>query len=338
MFTDILKIKPQLDDKDLNTMERKLSGRFAKVAKGFGKSLKNAGLLALGGAILERMLNPLQEVKAAIDRTLNKADSIVTNAKQFNTSNENFLKLQALAEMNGLDPDQLDTLLTKFQGAVAQFRANPQDETVSSIANFAGTKDTAKGFLDFITSLQGVSPDQRNLIQQQIFGEKQVLKMAEFLQANFKESAEVLKRMDFKAMADAAKKLADLEQKNKENLVIRNGNDLIQKAKVIGAGTIANVNRSEVNNLARENGQIGRSAAAFTVEENMQKMQDNLEKLTTQLFTAIPEVFSILEGISKLLSEIIKGWAMLIDLLKKSPLIKGIGSTLKSLNPFSEDE
>lgn len=338
VFTDILKIKPQLDNRDLNEMDKKLSQRFGKIAKGFGKGLKSAGLLALGGAVLERMLNPLQEVKAAIDRTLGKADDTVTNAKQFGTSTQNFVKLRAIGEMNGLAPEQLDTLLTKYQGAVAQFRANPNDESVSSVRNFAGNKDTAAGFLDFITSMQKMTADQRTLIQTQVFGEKQVLKMAEFLQANFQESADALKGIDFKKVAKDYETLGNMQDKYVQNAVIRNLQDISGKAAVINKGTLNDVNRSETSALMRENGQIARAGASFTVEENMNKIQENVEKLATQLLNSIPEVFDALNGIAGLLKKSIDGWVMIIDLIKKSPMMKGIGGVLKSLNPFGSDE
>lgn len=338
MFTDILRIKPQLDDKDLNAMDKKLSQRFSKIAKGFGKGLKLAAGLALGASVLDKLINPLQDVKAAIDRTLGKADDIVTNAGQFNTTTRNMVKLRALADVNGLGPEQLDTLLTKFQGAVAQFRANPKDEAVSSVANFAGEKDIAVGFFNFITSLQKMNKDQQVLVQQQVFGEKQILKMAEFLQANFEESAKTLQKVDFDKVAKSAEKLAGLEQIDRNNKVIRGLNDLVDKSNVINKGTIANVNKSEVNALMRENGQIARSAAAFSAEENIAKLSENVEKLGNQLLTAIPEIFSVLNGIANLLKKSIEGWAMIIDLVKKSPLMRGIGGALKSLNPFGSDE
>lgn len=330
VFTDILKIKPQLDDKDLNAMDKKLSSRFTKIAKGFGKGLKLAAGLALGASVLDKLINPLQDVKAAIDRTLGKADDIVTNAGQFNTSTKNMVKLRALADVNGLGGEQLDTLLTKFQGAVAQFNANPKDEAVSSVANFAGQKDIAVGFFDFITSLQKMTKEQQVLIQTQVFGEKQILKMAEFLQGNFEESANTLKSIDFDRVAKGTEKLANLEQIDRNNKVLRGLNDLVDKSKVIGKDTIANVNKSEINALMRENGQIARSGAAFTAEENIAKMTENLEKLGNQLLTAIPEIFTVLNGITDMLKRSIEGWAMIIDLIKKSPLVRGVGSTIKN--------
>ena len=88
----------------------------------------------------------------------------------------------------------------------------------------------------------------------------------------------------------------------------------------------------------RENGQISRSAAAFSAEENIAKLTENFEKLGNELLTAIPQIFDVLNGIANILKKSVEGWAMIIDLIKKSPLTRGIGGALKSLNPFSSDE
>lgn len=338
VFSEVVKFKPQVDNRDLNETEKKLNSRFNKVAKNFGKALKGAGIGALATGILDKLLNPLQDVKAAIDRTLGKADDVVTNAKQFQTTTANMLKLRALADINGMGPEQMDMLLGKYQSAIAQFKLNPKDESVSSVANYAGEKDMAVGFFNFLKGMQAMNSDQRTLVQTQIFGEKQLLKMAELMQGKWKESAMILKDVDFEKVAAAAEKLEDLEGKQRANRTVNGLNDLLNKSKVIGAGTIANVNRSEINAMNRENGQIARSAQSFSAEENVARMTDELEKLSSTLLTAIPEVFTVMKGITGLLQESIKGWKMIIDLIRSSPMMKGIGATLKSLNPFGSDE
>jgi len=324
MFSEVLKIKPQLDNSDLNKMEKSLTSRFGKIAKSFGRGLKVASTLALGAAVLNSLLNPLQEVKAAIDRTLGKADDIVTNAKQFGTSTQNLLKLRSLGEINGLQPEQLDLLLTKFQGAVAQARKDPTDASVSAVRNFSGNADTAEGFFEFIQALQKLSKDDQVLAQQQIFGEKQVLKMAEFLQSDFSKTAKDLRNVDFGKVATATEKLSDLQELDAKNRTVRNLRDIVDKSNVIGSGTVNNLNKSEIGLLKRENGQISRSATAFTVEENMNQIKDNLQQLTEQLLTTVPMVMDTLNGITSLLKKAVEGWAMIGELLKKSGLMRGI--------------
>ncbi len=327
MLTEVLKIQPKLDNNSLNQMERQLGSRFARIAKGFGRGLKIASVAALGAAVLDKLINPLNEVKAAIDRTLGKADDVVTNARQFNTTTENLLKVRSLGNVRGLTNENVDLLLTKFQGAVAQAAANPNDPAASSVRNYVGEKDTAVAFYNFITQLQKMDKNQQVLIQQQVFGEKQVLKMAEFLQdVGFQESAASLKNVNFGKAAEAAEKLGALNDKLTANRTVNDLRDLSGKAAVINNGTVQNLNRHEINNLNRENSKIGRSAAMFTAEENMAAISDNLEKLTNELFTKIPVLFDGLNLVVDLLRKSVEGWQMIFNLLKNSPMVRGVKS------------
>lgn len=327
MLTEVLKIQPKLDNNELNQMERQLGSRFSRIAKGFGRGLKLASMAALGAAVLDKLINPLQEVKAAIDRTLGKADDIVTNAKQFNTTTENLLKIRSLANVRGITNENIDMLLTKFQGAVAAAAANPNDPANSAVKNYVSEKDTAVAFYNFITQLQKMDKNQQLLIQTQVFGEKQVLKMAEFLQdVGFKESAASLQKVNFGQAAQSAEKLGSLNDKMTANRVVNDLRDLTSKAGVIGNDTIRNVNRSEIANLNRENGRIGRSAQAFTAEENIAQLTDKVEQLANNIITELPVLMDGLKGVISLLEKSVEGWRMIFDLLKNSALVKGIGS------------
>lgn len=325
MLTEVLKIQPKLDNNELNQMERSLSSRFGKIAKGFGRGLKLASVAALGAAVLDKLINPLQEVKAAIDRTLGKADDIVTNAKQFNTTTENLLKIRSLGNVRGLTNENVDLLLTKFQGAVAQAKADPNDPANSAVKNYVNEKDTAMAFYNFIQQLQKMDKNQQVLVQQQVFGEKQVLKMAEFIQdVGFKESADSLKKVDFAKAAAAAEKLGALNDKLTANRTVNELNDLSGKASVINKGTLSNINRSEIANLNRENARISRSAAMFTAEENIANLTDNVEKLVNMAVTELPILMKGLNATVDLLKKSVEGWSMLFKVIKESGAYKGI--------------
>lgn len=346
MLTEILKINARLDELEANQMEKKLNGRFTRIAKGFGRGLKLASVAALGAAVLDKLINPLQEVKAAIERTLGKADDIVTNARQFGTTTENLLKVQSLANVRGISTENIYMLLTKFQGALAAASLNPNAPENSAVKNYAPKAipgkpgqfeqvDIAKSFYNFILEMQKMDKTQQVLVQQQVFGEKQVLKMAELLQdTGFKESADSLKKVDFSKAAKATEKLGDLNDKMTANRTVNELNDLSKKAQVIGSGTVRNLNKSELSNLNRENGKIARSDAAFTAEERIAQIQDNVEKLTNDLVTKIPVLFDALDGIVGLLRKSVEGWQMIFNLLKGSPLVRGV----KSLFGGGKDE
>lgn len=365
MLTEVLKIRPQLDESEANGMEKKLSARFTRIAKGFGRGLKLASVAALGAAVLDKLVNPLQEVKAAIDRTLGKADDIVTNAKQFGSTTENLLKVRALGQVRGLSGDNIDLLLTKFQGAIAEASLNPNNPTTSAVKNFIPKalpivksgqtvipgvnqaepkpgvplqrekQDTALAFYNFIIELQKMDKNQQVLVQQQVFGEKQVLKMAEFLQdTGFQDSIASLKKVDFAKAAKATEHNAELNDKMAANRTVNELNDQIKKAQVINNGTIQNVNRSEIGALTRENGKIARSDAAFTAEERIANIQDSLEQLTSEIITNIPIITTALQKAVDLLRDAVDGWKSIFLLLKGSPMVKGI----KSLFGGGKDE
>jgi methyl-accepting chemotaxis protein len=120
MFKEILKIIPQVENRDLKKMERSLGRRFTRIARKFGKVLTTVltkgSLVGLGLALINRIVNPLQAVQESIDRILKQGDDLVTFAQTFNTTAGKLAKLTAFGEATGLDRDFLFQLLSKFQG------------------------------------------------------------------------------------------------------------------------------------------------------------------------------------------------------------------------------
>jgi hypothetical protein len=189
MFKETLLITPKLAAGDLNKMEQTLSRRFGNVAKKFGKglasSLAGGGLIGAAVGLVDKILNPLKETQDAIDRTLKAADDLVTNAKQFGTTSGKLFRLQQLGKSTGLDEGSLDLLISKFQAAVAEAEADPNKST--AVRAFVGETDIASAFFEFIQSLQKMEKNQQIRVQQEVFGEKQILKMADFLGTDFEK-------------------------------------------------------------------------------------------------------------------------------------------------------
>lgn len=186
MFTEILKVIPKLDDSATSSMVRNLSSRFAKVAKSFGggvlSALKGGGYVAIATALIDKVLNPLEHVQSVIDKTLNKGSDLAVFAKQFDTTAGKLARLQALGESAGLDPEGVRLLLLKFQGAVSKSALSGDP---SAVSNFVGRKDTADAFFDFIQNMQKMNSTQRSLVQQEVFGERQIGRASEFLNQDF---------------------------------------------------------------------------------------------------------------------------------------------------------
>lgn len=283
MFKEILKILPRLDTGDLNKMERDLSKRFKKVAKGFGKglgaSLLGGGLAGAALGIIDKLLNPLKEVQESIDRVLGEGDDLVTYAKQFDTTSGKLLKLQALAMANGLDKEALFMLMGKFQTAVAEAQADPTKQT--SVRRFANVKDTGEGFFNYIQALQTLGKTDKGAqirAQQEVFGEKQILKMSDFLNADFKQLISSLKLMGSEYYTPRVNKLGQLNDLQDEKGASRYANDIFNKGGTINKGMIESRDRQLKIELERENQRIASYKSLAIMAETSGKLLKLLEE------------------------------------------------------------
>lgn len=321
MFSEILKITPQIDPKDLAKMERTLQSRFTKIAKNFGKGITNVfkagGIAGIALALIDKVLNPLKEVQEAIDRTLKSSDDIATNAAQFNTSTGKLFKLIQLAKATGLDQDNLFMLITKFQTAVAQAQANPADGSVSSVRNFTNDKDTAESFFDFIQSLQKMDKNTQLLVQQQIFGEKQILKMADFLQTDFtKKFSEVgLDKISTTKLTGSIEKLAGLNDLADVLQARRETQDIIAKSGVINESMIRSRDQSERLNLQKENARIKSYNDLAAISDSV-----------TKIMGLVENGLGLLGNLINKLTPFVDKMTAAVDRWMKSPMVRGIKS------------
>jgi hypothetical protein len=306
MFKEILQIIPRLDVSSLNKMEKTLSGRFTRIAKGFGKGLKGVmkGGAFLGSimVLIDKFLNPLKEVNEAIERTLGLADTVVTNAGQFDSTPGELFKLQKLAQTQGLDAEGLGLLLVKFQTALAEAAQDPNKQT--SVRAFAGEKNIVKAFFEFIQALQKMDKNQQVLVQQEVFGEKQTLKMAEFLQTDF---GALTKRMGPIMGADldpSLNKLSNLEGRQAELKAALEMKDIFQKGRVINESMINSMARQEALELEKENLRLEGFRSLQTVNESVGKIMLLVEKgvmLLGDLITKImPSINSLIDKVDKI--------------------------------------
>lgn len=314
MFTEILKIVPKVDQSGLNQMERSLTTRFQKIAKGFGKGLKAAvtgggiaTLLALAGSAIDKLLNPLKETQEAIDRILGKADDISTNAKQFGTTSGKLFKLQQFGVANGLDPEALSVLIGKFQAAVAEAKADPKKDT--SVRKFAGMEDMAEGFFEFIQGIQKLPKAQQVLVQQEVFGEKQILKMSDFMNSDFGPLQKRLKLKDSTAYTPGIEKLADINDRSDEYTAMRNAKDMETKGRIINMGMASAKNASEQRALNQENKRIESYQDLKRVSELSEKIANSTENgylfMLKELSGALDVFKSMLTAIETLGSTLI---------------------------------
>lgn len=310
MFKEILKIIPMLENKDLNQMERNLGSRFTKIAKKFGKGLVGAlaggGIAGLAIGLIDKLLNPLKETQDAIDRVLKQGDDIVTNAKQFGTTAGKLFKLQALAKSTGLDPESLFMLVNKFQNAVAEAKADPTKQT--SVRKFVGQTDTAEAFFGFIQALQKMDKSQQLLVQQEVFGEKQTLKMADFLQTNFASQLQILKARPSEQYTPGLEKLGTLNDVKDALEARRELEDVLKKSNLINPQMVMSQNARAQLELDRENTRIGSYKALASVDLGVSKITAIIEKGALDLIKVAEKASSLNDLVMKLsVSRVFKG-------------------------------
>jgi hypothetical protein len=157
--------------------------------------------------------------------------------------------------------------------------------------------------------------NQRVLIQSQVFGEKQILKMADFLMQDFGALAKKsgVKSVTSDKLTKSIEKLGDLNDL-KDILAARRGvNDIQAKAGVINGDMIRNMDKSAQIELERENQKI--------------KGYNDLASLSQ---TTASILFKIEEGVM-LLGKFV-AWVMptmnngirLFESMLKSPIFRGI--------------
>lgn len=311
MFKEILQIIPKISPSDLNQMERSLGQRFGRIAKKFGKGLSTAllggGIAGLALGLIDKVLNPLKETQEAIDRTLKGADDIVTNSKQFNTTAGKLARLVALGKSTGLDEGDLFQAMARFQTAVAEAKADPTKNT--SVRNFVGQTDTAEAFFQFIQNLKKLSSDQQVLVQQEVFGQKAILKLADFLQTDQVKQSKLLGGPSSEKLTQSNERLATLNDE-KDLLEARRGlNDTVTKARLITEDMIKAQDARERRALEMEN----RNVQAY---DTLNKIDTSIAELGNLMKTVVNSLAGILVKFTNLAGNVQK----LVD----SPLAKGI--------------
>jgi tetrahydromethanopterin S-methyltransferase subunit G len=319
VFTEILKIKPQLDNADLNKMERTLGQRFQKIAKKFGGGimsvLKAGGGIGIVLGLIDKLLNPLQAVQETIEKVLSTSDDIATNAQQFDTSIANLSKLVFIAKGSGLAEGDLYTIMQKFQTALATASKDKTSGDFMALKNYVGEKDIAKAFFQFIQELKKMDKNSQVLVQQQIFGEKQILKMSEFLNKDF---AQFLKQsglgnVSTKRLGQAVTKSADLNDILQGVRAANEAKNIIAASSKITADTVKAITDKEYSDQQREIDRID----AF-------KNLASISNAVTDILRIVDEVMNQLGRLITLLRPAVDLYVSFIKKIMNSRFMKGI--------------
>lgn len=178
MFTEVLKIKPQLDNSDVTKMERTLSRRFGRVAKTFGKGIQTAvkgSILGIGLSLLNRLMNPIAELEERIKNLLDMGKDVDERAAQLGATPGELLRLEAAAEREGISPDQLQSVLSSYQSAIETARreilaGGELSPASQSLREFAMDENAVESFQRFLSGLRIASPEARAAAERDVLG------------------------------------------------------------------------------------------------------------------------------------------------------------------------
>jgi hypothetical protein len=303
MFSEVLKFVPKMDRARLNTMVRDLSSRLASVTKRFGQGLKGAmrfgPLLAIGGAIAAKILDPLKKAEEIVDRLLAKGDDAVTFAEEFGSNPGALLRLEALGQAKGLDPNELRTLLLKFQSALAtEQEAAKKGEDAGTLREFVGETDIAEAFFKFIQSMQALDASQRTVVQGEIFGEKIRGKASELF--NAKDFAEILAKLpSVEALETAARRTGALSDQKDLLTSIRESEAFVNQSNLTTTNMIKAFDAGKQKEIAAETEDLKRFQALKDIANATGELTNMFNSFVTDFMTITAP--ALIEGI-KLLS------------------------------------
>lgn len=295
MFSEILKVIPKLDGAALAGMERSLSGRFASVAKKFGGGLKNAifgGFIAtVAIKVLDKILNPLKEVQENLEKLLGQADDLNTFAKQFGTTSGKLFNLQTLAAAKGVSAEDLRVMLLKFQGAITDAKANPG--VASPVSGFVNETDLADAFFKFIQNMQKLTDAQKNFVQQAVFGEKQILKMSEFVnEKDFAGLMQRLKLQDPTLVTMLVNEKSKISDKNQELSAVRNAEGFLEGISKVRPGMVTSTDVQERLRISKENDALGSYQNIAKVATGIDRIEAQVEKGALAILNNLPALIN----------------------------------------------
>lgn len=290
MFTDTAKIQPDVDKSAAKKMEKDLNSRFGRVAKRFSTGLRKAirhgltftGLTALAGGVIAKLLNPLQETEELLNRVLDKGASATDAAEDLGTDAGKLMRLEAVAQMKGVDQQTMRDMLNKFQVALAREReAAAAGQEAGTLRNFVNEKDTAQAFLDFIRSMQAVDKDRQVIVQNEIFGDRVRGRAAAFF--NETKILDLLRMLpDSMVLGPAIERTNTIAGERDVMTVVNEVDAFIKQSKAIPENIVNTLDRAQQNRIEKEVEQLSQFESLRNAQQSLEESINELRKLVTE--------------------------------------------------------
>jgi len=315
VFTEILRIKPRIDQASASSMEKSLSARFSRVAKRFGKGLSavvKGSIVGISLGFLAKLLNPLKEVEDRIRALLGEGEDARELAEKYGTTTGKLRNLQDASSILGVRPEQFKELMEKFAQSIEKAREEIEkgEETSDAtkvLTQFTDEKDMAEAFYSFLRSLREASPEVRTTAEKEIFGSRQTGSTKRLIEGDLQGTILELMQRSKGDIGKAIDKIASLSDQERAKGVFQDRSNLINTSQKINEKIIDDIARSRQRELEKEQ----RDLANF---QSMKKTQEGID-----------EIAKMLEVLMDLVRNGVAYLGELIVLFKNSALFKGLG-------------
>lgn len=324
MFTEILKVKPVLDEAAAKKMTTSLSTRLMRVAKVFGKGLKTAAggfdkamkatfILGILGAVT-KLLNPLNEVEERIKALLGQGSSLKETAEQLGTNAGKLRTLQDIAGIQGVDESKFTTLFESFAKVLQETRdakAKPGQkltEIQSLVSSLDTTGDASDALYNLIQTMGVNDAKGREFIQKGIFGGVQKGAAGRFLTGNVDAMARQLP--SWKQADGAIQRGANLDAQLRKSEIIQNAKADITQTGLVSPQAIVNMANARQAEIDKQTSQIKNVEMLQQASANLNKIAGLIDSILGLITKGLSLLGPLAAGVEKLVSLISNSKAM----------------------------
>lgn len=311
-----VRLKTQLNSKELEDAAKKTEERFKKVNQKFTLGLKSAigngikgglkgGAIASAIAVVGALLDTgYAKVEAKLNEILGVGDDISTLTGQLKREGVNITSgevagLRAVASQSGVDSDVLVKSLVKFMDA--------QKKGTAEVQGF-NTGNTVQDFLDFFKTLSTIQDgSQRQAVLGNVFGQREGVALMELSQANIDEAVGVYNKAlkqagvsitEYSKKIDKLGRLEGLQAQEKvltELLQIKGVADNIDEVAIQAQATVERAkNKADIDKMQNFTALTQSEAAQVELMNDFKKFVNSVQE------TALPTLKEAFEKIKAL--------------------------------------